>query len=101
MDTSRRILPAQQAMLPQGTSRAPFFMTELSLVLLRLFFRTPGSRQDRRGTRLREDYRESPYPVSEFLEDLYSLTSDDAMVAIAILVYGTLFATAWRWFEKE
>jgi hypothetical protein len=39
--------------------------------------------------------------VSEFLEDLYSLTSDDAMVAIAILVYGALFATALRWFEKE
>jgi hypothetical protein len=78
-----------------------FFMTELSLVLLCLFFRTPISRQDRRGTSLREGYRQSYYPVSEFLEDLYSLTSDDAMVAITILVYGALFATALRWFEKE
>jgi hypothetical protein len=43
--------------------------------------------------------------MSEFLEDLYNLTSNDAIVAIAVLVYGALFTTAvgWfeRWFEKE
>ena len=38
--------------------------------------------------------------MSEFMEDLYNLTSDDAMVAIAIVVYGALFATALRWFER-
>jgi hypothetical protein len=47
--------------------------------------------------------------MSEFLEDLYNFTSDDAMIAIAVLVYGALFASGlrsferWiqRWFEKE
>jgi hypothetical protein len=40
--------------------------------------------------------------MSEFLEDVYNLTSNEAMIAIAILVYGALFATGFaRWFEKE
>jgi hypothetical protein len=43
--------------------------------------------------------------MSEFLEDVYNLTSNEARIAIAILVYGALFATGlrWfgRWFEKE
>jgi hypothetical protein len=38
--------------------------------------------------------------MSEFLEDLYNLTSDDAMITISILVYGGLFATGLRWFER-
>jgi hypothetical protein len=38
--------------------------------------------------------------MSEFLEDLYNLTSTDAMIAIAVLVYGALFATGLRWFER-
>jgi hypothetical protein len=42
-------------------------------------------------------------PVSALLKDLYNLTSDDAVITIAILVYGALFATGlcWFWFEKE
>jgi hypothetical protein len=41
--------------------------------------------------------------MSEFLEDLYNLTSGDAVIAITILAYGALFATGlcWFWFEKE
>jgi hypothetical protein len=39
--------------------------------------------------------------MSEFLEDVYNLTSNQAMIAIAILVYGALFATGLHWFEKE
>jgi hypothetical protein len=38
--------------------------------------------------------------MSEFIEDLYNLTSNEAMIAIAILVYGALFATGLRWFER-
>jgi hypothetical protein len=38
--------------------------------------------------------------MSEFLEDLYNLSSNEAMIAIAVLVYGTLFATGLRWFER-
>jgi hypothetical protein len=49
---------------------------------------------------LLEDDGASYHPVSEFLEDLYSLTSTDAMIAIAIIVYGALFATGLRWFER-
>jgi hypothetical protein len=35
-----------------------------------------------------------------FLEDVYNLTSNEAMIGIAILVYGALFATGLRWFER-
>jgi hypothetical protein len=30
----------------------------------------------------------------------YNLTSTDAMIAIAIILYGALFATGFRWFER-
>jgi hypothetical protein len=42
-------------------------------------------------------------PVSALVKDLYNFTSDDAVITIAILVYGALFATGlcWLWFEKE
>jgi hypothetical protein len=41
--------------------------------------------------------------MSEFLEDLSKLTSDDAVITITILAYGALFATGlcWFWFKKE
>jgi hypothetical protein len=41
--------------------------------------------------------------MSEFLKDLYNFTSDDAVIAIAVLAYGALFAIGlcWFWFEKE
>jgi hypothetical protein len=43
--------------------------------------------------------------MSESLEDVYNLASNEAMIAIDTLVYGVLFATGlrWfgRWFEKE
>jgi hypothetical protein len=41
--------------------------------------------------------------MSEFLEDLYNLTSDDVVIALTILAYGALFAIGlcWFWFEKE
>jgi hypothetical protein len=43
------------------------------------------------------------YPMSEFLKDLYNLTSDDVVIVITVLAYGALFATGlcWFWFEKE
>jgi hypothetical protein len=41
--------------------------------------------------------------MSEFLQDLYNLASDEAVITITILAYGALFAIGlcWIWFKKE
>ena len=38
--------------------------------------------------------------MSEFVEDLYSLTAIDATTAVLIITFGTLFVIALHWYGR-
>jgi hypothetical protein len=53
-----------------------------------------------KNIRPREDDGEDYHLMSEFVEDLCSLTATDATIAVLIITFGTLFVIALHWYSR-